>query len=224
MQVYWIDFEEERRYYARVRAGQQHWQHTYARHVWLSPNHNCSTWSGNVTFPFLTSFAPIRGVSQEFIDGWNHLYLFDAKTGCVKNQITKGEWVVRRIERVDEAKRQIWFQAGGIRPGQDPYYIHLCRVNFDPNHSSRCAAAGKYPVIEQIYAGPHRAFVPKSLYPYMDLTRAGIYGGSAGGQSALRALLAHGDFYKVAVADCGCHDNRMDKICASLARDSHRDS
>ena len=22
----------------------------------------------------------------------------------------------------------------------------------------------------------------------------------------------HGDFYKVAVADCGCHDNRVDKI------------
>ncbi len=46
----------------------------------------------------------------------------------------------------------------------------------------------------------------------MDLDRVGIYGGSAGGQSALRALLAHGDFYNVAVADCGCHDNRMDKI------------
>ena len=26
------------------------------------------------------------------------------------------------------------------------------------------------------------------------------------------ALLWHGDFYKVAAADCGCHDNRMDKI------------
>ena len=25
-------------------------------------------------------------------------------------------------------------------------------------------------------------------------------------------LLFHGDFYKVGVADCGCHDNRMDKI------------
>lgn len=46
----------------------------------------------------------------------------------------------------------------------------------------------------------------------MDLSRVGIFGGSAGGQSALRALLAHGDFYKVAVADCGCHDNRMDKV------------
>jgi dipeptidyl aminopeptidase/acylaminoacyl peptidase len=46
----------------------------------------------------------------------------------------------------------------------------------------------------------------------MDLDRVGIYGGSAGGQSALGALLWHGHFYKAAVADCGCHDNRMDKL------------
>jgi dipeptidyl aminopeptidase/acylaminoacyl peptidase len=46
----------------------------------------------------------------------------------------------------------------------------------------------------------------------MDLTRIGIHGGSAGGQSALAGLLHHGDFYHVGVADCGCHDNRMDKI------------
>jgi dipeptidyl aminopeptidase/acylaminoacyl peptidase len=46
----------------------------------------------------------------------------------------------------------------------------------------------------------------------MDLSRVGIYGGSAGGQNALGALLFHPEFYKVAVADCGCHDNRMDKI------------
>jgi dipeptidyl aminopeptidase/acylaminoacyl peptidase len=49
-------------------------------------------------------------------------------------------------------------------------------------------------------------------YAEMDLGRIGIWGGSAGGQSALRALLAHGDFYHAAAADCGCHDNRMDKI------------
>jgi dipeptidyl-peptidase-4 len=49
--------------------------------------------------------------------------------------------------------------------------------------------------------------------PEMDLTRGvGIFGGSAGGQSSTRALLAHGDFYTVAVSDCGCHDNRMDKV------------
>jgi len=287
-------------------------------------------------------------------DGWNHLYLYDAETGRVKNQITKGQWVVRGVDRVDDEKREIWFRAGGIRPKQDPYYVHYCRVNFDgsalvvlsegdgthevdfspdrrfildrwsrvdlpPVAELRSATDGRlicemeradwtdlldtgwraperfvaegrdgktdiygiiirpsnfdpgrnYPVIEQIYAGPQGAFVPKSFglavkqhaiaelgfivvqmdgmgtsyrskafhdvcyknlgdsgfpdrilwmkaaaakYPYMDLTRVGIYGGSAGGQSTLRGLLAHGDFYKVGVADCGCHDNRMDKI------------
>ena len=287
-------------------------------------------------------------------DGWNHLYLYDVETGRVKSQITKGNWIVRGVERVDEEKRQIWFRAGGIRGKQDPYYVHFCRINLDgsglevmtegdgthqiefspdrrffidrwsrvdqpPVSELRDADDGKlvceleradwselletgwrpperfdakgrdgkteiygiiirpgnfdpkrkYPVIEQIYAGPQGAFVPKSFglqtrqhaiaelgfivvqidgmgtsyrskafhdvcwknlgdsgfpdrilwmravakkYPYMDLARVGIYGGSAGGQSALRGLLAHGDFYKVGVADCGCHDNRMDKI------------
>ena len=46
----------------------------------------------------------------------------------------------------------------------------------------------------------------------MDLERVGIWGGSAGGQSAMRALITHGDFYDAASADCGCHDNRVDKI------------
>ena len=53
-------------------------------------------------------------------DGWNHLYLYDAKTGRVKNQITKGEWVVRGVDRVDEKKRQIWFRAGGVYPRSGP--------------------------------------------------------------------------------------------------------
>jgi dipeptidyl-peptidase 4 len=49
-------------------------------------------------------------------------------------------------------------------------------------------------------------------HPEMDLTRVGIFGGSAGGQNALRGMLMYPDFYKVGVTDCGCHDNRMDKI------------
>jgi len=287
-------------------------------------------------------------------DGWNHLYLFDWKTGEVKNQITKGDWVVRAVDRIDPEKRQIWFRAGGIYPNQDPYYIHYARVNFDGSglvvltagdgtHSAEASPDGKYivdnysrvdmpavtelrrvsdgkllcelerpslakllakgwivperfvskardgktdiygviyrptnldpskkyPIIEKIYAGPHGSFVPKSFrevhggqvmaeigfvvvqidgmgtsnrskafqnvaaknigdsgfpdrkiwireaakkYPYMDLSRVGIYGGSAGGQSTLRALTAHPDFYHVGCADCGCHDNRMDKV------------
>ena len=64
-------------------------------------------------------------------DGWNHLYLYDAATGTVKNQITKGEWVVRGVDKVDEGARQIWFRASGMVPGQDPYFIHYYRINFD---------------------------------------------------------------------------------------------
>ncbi len=49
-------------------------------------------------------------------------------------------------------------------------------------------------------------------YPYMDTTRVGIFGASAGGQESTTAVLLHGDFYKAAYSSCGCHDNRMDKI------------
>ncbi len=284
-------------------------------------------------------------------DGWNHLYLFDARTGRVKQQLTRGEWTVRGIEHLDATRRLVWFRAAGAGGLDDPYYEQLCRVNLDgtgfivltpepgmhtiklsPNKKffvdtwsrvdappvsvlrrlddgtnllpletadatallstrgrwpERFVAKGrdgqtdiygiiqrpanfdpakKYPVIERIYAGPHGYFTPKTFgthdallergfivvqadgmgtagrskkfhdvswrnvadagfpdriawlkaaaanYPELDLTRIGIFGTSAGGQSALGALLFHGDFYHAAAADCGCHDNRMDKI------------
>ncbi|MEX0691365.1 MAG: prolyl oligopeptidase family serine peptidase [Gemmatimonadales bacterium] len=56
----------------------------------------------------------------------------------------------------------------------------------------------------------HRAYAARN--PWYDLTRVGIYGGSAGGQNALGGLLFHPEFYHVAVSFAGCHDNRMDKI------------
>jgi dipeptidyl aminopeptidase/acylaminoacyl peptidase len=55
----------------------------------------------------------------------------------------------------------------------------------------------------------HKAVAKK--YSWYDISRVGIYGGSAGGQSSTGALLFHPEFYKVAVSACGCHDNRMDK-------------
>jgi dipeptidyl aminopeptidase/acylaminoacyl peptidase len=64
-------------------------------------------------------------------DGWNHLYLYDGATGRVKNQITKGPWVVRGVDRVDAENRQIWFRASGMQAGRDPYFVHYYRVNFD---------------------------------------------------------------------------------------------
>lgn len=50
-----------------------------------------------------------------------------------------------------------------------------------------------------------------ATHSWVDVTRVGIYGTSAGGQNALGALLFHPEFYKAAVAACGCHDNRVDK-------------
>ena len=64
-------------------------------------------------------------------DGWNHLYLYDGATGKVKNQITRGSWVVRGVEKVDEEKRQIWFRASGMLSSIDPYFVHYYRINFD---------------------------------------------------------------------------------------------
>jgi dipeptidyl-peptidase 4 len=48
-------------------------------------------------------------------------------------------------------------------------------------------------------------------YPYMDLTKVGVWGHSAGGYDSTHAILTHPEFYKVAVSSAGCHDNRMDK-------------
>ena len=267
-------------------------------------------------------------------------------------QVTKGNWVVRAVNHVDDEHRVIYFEASGMRPGEDPYFVQAYRINFDGtglkpllddqgmhdvSYSSdgkffvdlfstvstapvlalyrtsddkkldvvetgnidKLKAAGwrapepfmalgrdgkteiwgviwkpanfdpskKYPVIENIYAGPQGSFVPKTFnprgepltelgfvvvqmdgmgtnnrsrafhdvaaknlkdagfpdrilwhtaaaakYPWYDISNVGIFGTSAGGQSAMGALLFHPEFYKVAVANSGCHDNRMDKI------------
>jgi len=44
--------------------------------------------------------------------------------------------------------------------------------------------------------------------PWMDLDRVGVYGQSGGAFAATRAVLAHPEFYKVAVAASGNHDQR----------------
>lgn len=73
--------------------------------------------------------------SNEFIwpserNNWAHLYLYDATTGQVKNQITKGDWVVARLVKVDEQKRMLYFIAVG-QQAANPYFAQLCRVGFD---------------------------------------------------------------------------------------------
>jgi dipeptidyl aminopeptidase/acylaminoacyl peptidase len=176
--------------------------------------------------------------------------------------------LVAVLERADDSAllRTGWTRperfVAKARDGKtDIHGIIVRPTHFDPKK--------KYPIVEDIYAGPHDHFVPKSFSPWfglneraelgfivvkidgmgtnwrgkafhdvswknlmdsgfpdriawikaaaakrrwMDLSRVGIYGGSAGGQSTLAGLLHHGNFYQVGVADCGCHDNRMDKV------------
>ena len=64
-------------------------------------------------------------------DGWNHLYLIDGTSGKVKTQITKGAWPVRHVIKVDDEKRQVWFSAGGMNAGKDPYFQQYYRINLD---------------------------------------------------------------------------------------------
>jgi dipeptidyl aminopeptidase/acylaminoacyl peptidase len=76
-------------------------------------------------------------------DGWNHLYLIDGATGAVKNRITSGDWPVRAVLHVDEARRQIWFSASGMYPGKDPYFLYYYRINFDGSGLTRLGAEGE---------------------------------------------------------------------------------
>jgi dipeptidyl aminopeptidase/acylaminoacyl peptidase len=64
-------------------------------------------------------------------DGWSHLYLYDGKTGDLINQVTKGEFVVQKINYIDEENEQVYFTAVGNEKNRDPYFKHLYKINFD---------------------------------------------------------------------------------------------
>jgi dipeptidyl aminopeptidase/acylaminoacyl peptidase len=126
-------------------------------------------------------------------DGWEHLYLYDGVTGKVKNQITKGQWVVRFVNHVDEEKRQIWFEAAGMNPGEDPYFAHYYRINFDGTGLTRLTeASGTHTVTfshdRQFYVDSWQRV---DLPPAAQLRRAGdqkvIMDIDAGDPSALLA-------------------------------------
>jgi dipeptidyl-peptidase-4 len=63
--------------------------------------------------------------------GWGHLYYYDGATRSLRNQITRGDWVVRSIVRIDETANRIYFSASGREAGQDPYEQNLYVINFD---------------------------------------------------------------------------------------------
>ena len=62
--------------------------------------------------------------------GWGHYYLYD-KDGNLKNQVTSGPWVAGPIQKIDTAKRQIYFVGLGKEKNIDPYYYVLYRADLD---------------------------------------------------------------------------------------------
>ncbi|MBR2429116.1 MAG: S9 family peptidase [Alistipes sp.] len=72
---------------------------------------------------------------KEFIQwsertGWAHLYRYSVD-GELLNPITKGEWHVSEVLGADDSKRVIYFTATGYNKGENPYFLHLFRVNYD---------------------------------------------------------------------------------------------
>ncbi len=107
---------------------------------------------GAINWRYLAKTREIIWFSER--DNWGHLYLYDAATGQVKNQITKGEWVVTRLVDVDEQKRLLYFEADGTDK-KNPYFSHFFRIGFDGkhltdltpaegNHQATFAPGGKY--------------------------------------------------------------------------------
>jgi dipeptidyl aminopeptidase/acylaminoacyl peptidase len=83
---------------------------------------------GAINWRYLAKTNEIIWYSER--DNWGQLYLYDAKTGKLKNQITKGDWMITKLLKVDEKKRELYFLADG-REASNPYFTQLCKVGFD---------------------------------------------------------------------------------------------
>jgi dipeptidyl aminopeptidase/acylaminoacyl peptidase len=83
---------------------------------------------GAINWRYLPKTKEIIWYSER--DDWGHLYLYDATTGKQKNQITKGNWVVTRLIRVDEKNRLLYFMACGTQ-SENPYFSQFCKIGFD---------------------------------------------------------------------------------------------
>ena len=88
--------------------------------------------NGRVNWHYLPESREVLWFSER--DNWGHLYLYDSQTGKLKSQVTKGEWNVTQVLRVDEKNRQIYFLGVGREKGRDPYFTHFYRIGFDGKH------------------------------------------------------------------------------------------
>ncbi|WP_225876510.1 S9 family peptidase [Pedobacter psychrodurus] len=83
---------------------------------------------GAINWRYLPTSKEIIWYSER--DNWGHLYLYNATSGKLKNQITKGDFVVTRLIKVDEKTRTLYFMANGREKG-NPYFSHLYKIGFD---------------------------------------------------------------------------------------------
>jgi dipeptidyl aminopeptidase/acylaminoacyl peptidase len=129
---YWLAPDNDRIYFSRTSRDLKRIDICYA---------NTSTGEMTVvveerlnTYIELRTLGLVDG-GKEYIhwserDGWAHFYLYDDQ-GNLKNQITSGPFHCESIEGIDSKNRVLYFSANGKEPGEDPYYQHLYRVNFD---------------------------------------------------------------------------------------------
>lgn len=106
-----------------------------------------------VQWQILWESSEILWYSQR--EGVAQMYLYDLKTGKVKNAITTGVGPITRIAKLDPVSRTMWYEAAGKEKGQDPYFTHLYRIGLDGKnnvsltpdngtHSVQISRDGKY--------------------------------------------------------------------------------
>jgi dipeptidyl-peptidase-4 len=109
-------------------------------------------WQSKTDWKMLWAADAFLWVSER--DGWAQIYLYDLKTGKLKNQVTHGDGPVQDISFADEKGRAVYFMAAGKEAGADPYFEMLYRVDFDGrkqevltpeklNHAVTMASDGK---------------------------------------------------------------------------------
>lgn len=89
---------------------------------------------GSINWRYLSETNEIIWYSER--SDWGHLYLYDAITGTVKNQITSGNFVVLEVLNVDRKNRVIYFTACGKEVNTNPYFKYLYSVGFDGKNLS----------------------------------------------------------------------------------------
>jgi dienelactone hydrolase len=136
-----VDWSEDGSQLAFVSTSRDHKQEKFriadaatgaVREVFIEtvPTQYESGWE-TINWKYLPKSNEIIWFSER--DNWGHLYLYDATTGKLKNQITQGDWVVTRLLKVDEKNRLLYFIVDGRQP-ENPYFSQLYRIGMDGKH------------------------------------------------------------------------------------------